>query len=73
MSELGSDIIDRKLGLRTRLSVMLHLRMCDHCSRYINQLRLTSQVLQAIPINTDQDDLRAVLAALQAQHTKQEQ
>lgn len=72
MAELGSDIIDHRLGLRSRLSVMLHLRMCGHCSRYVKQLRLTSQVLQVLPIDTDQDDLRAILAALQLQSSSQE-
>ncbi|PKM28678.1 MAG: anti-sigma factor [Gammaproteobacteria bacterium HGW-Gammaproteobacteria-11] len=70
MSELGSDIIDHQLNWRKRLSVMMHLRMCDHCSRYISQLRLTSDVLRALPIGTDTDDLRAVLAALELQHAQ---
>ncbi|AJE21518.1 hypothetical protein [Azotobacter chroococcum] len=60
MSELGSDIIDRHLGLRTRMAVFMHLRMCWRCRRYIKQLRLTSQVLQQLPLDWEPVDATAI-------------
>lgn len=61
MSELGSDIIDSHLGLRARMAVFMHLRMCPRCRRYIKQLRLTSQVLQRLPPDSEPVDSEAIL------------
>jgi hypothetical protein len=63
MSELGSDIIDRRLGWRTRLAVLMHTRKCDRCQLYIDQLRLTSETLQRLPLDDEQVDSAAILAA----------
>lgn len=62
MAELGSDFIDRRLSRRMRLAVLLHVRKCPHCSRYIKQLQLTSQALQALPFDDEPVDSRAILA-----------
>jgi hypothetical protein len=66
MSELGSDIIDSHLGLRTRMAVFMHLRMCSRCNRYIKQLKLTSQVLQQLPLQDEAVDSQAILKKIQA-------
>jgi hypothetical protein len=66
MSELGSDIIDSHLSFRTRLAVLMHLRMCSRCSKYIKQLELTSQVLQQLPLQNEAVDSQAILNKLQA-------
>lgn len=65
MSELGSDIIESHLGLRTRLAVLMHLRMCSRCKLYIKQLKLTSEVLQRLPLEDDAVDSQAILKKLQ--------
>ncbi|MNC19756.1 hypothetical protein SAMN05216201_11370 [Pseudomonas linyingensis] len=61
MSELGSAIIDDQLHLRTRLAVLAHLSLCSNCRRYIRQLRITSQVLQQMPMDQGPVDATAVL------------
>lgn len=61
MSELGSAIIDGKLRLRTRLAVLTHLSLCSNCRRYVRQLRITSQVLQQLPLDQGSVDAAAVL------------
>ncbi|GCA58199.1 hypothetical protein PSCT_04419 [Pseudomonas sp. SCT] len=66
MSELGSDIIDNHLSVRTRLSVFMHLHMCSRCKRYIKQLELTSQVLQQLPFKNEAVDSQSILNRLQA-------
>ncbi|MDM8351171.1 anti-sigma factor [Pseudomonas sp. sp1636] len=65
MSELGSDIIESHLSLRTRLAVLMHLRMCSRCKLYIKQLRLTSDVLQRLPFQDETVDSQAILKKLQ--------
>ncbi|WP_439886986.1 anti-sigma factor [Pseudomonas sp. MBLB4123] len=63
MTELGSDIIDRRLNWRTRMAVMLHTRRCDRCQLYIEQLRLTSDTLKRLPLDDEPVDSAAILAA----------
>lgn len=65
MSELGSEIIDGHLKLRTRWAVMMHLRMCPRCKMYIKQLKLTSEVLQNMPFNDDATAPQAIIKKLQ--------
>jgi predicted anti-sigma-YlaC factor YlaD len=61
MSELGSKIIDDELTARPRMAVLMHLSMCSRCRRYIKQLRLTSQVLQQLPPDSEPVDSAAIL------------
>jgi len=65
MSELGSEILDGHLRLRTRWAVMIHLRMCPRCKMYIKQLKLTAQVLQRMPLGDDAVDTQRILKKLQ--------
>ena len=67
MSELGSDIIEGDLRLSTRWAVFMHLKMCSRCTLYIKQLKLTSEVLQQLPLNTTAVDSAAILKKLQEQ------
>ncbi len=64
MSELGSDIIDGQLGLRTRLAVFMHMHKCSRCSLYIEQLKVTSEVLQQTSLNGQSVDPQAILDKL---------
>ncbi len=65
MSELGSEIIDRRLSWRTRLSVLLHTRKCLYCGRYLRQLKLTTEALQRLPLDGEPVDTAAILALAQ--------
>ncbi|WP_372874068.1 hypothetical protein [Pseudomonas sp.] len=65
MSELGSDIIEGDLRLSTRWAVFMHLRACPLCKMYVKQLKLTSEVLQQLPLNTTAVDSAAILKKLQ--------
>lgn len=66
MSELGSEIIEGHLGFRTRLAVLMHLRMCSRCTLYIKQLKITSKVLQQLPFTDETVDSQAILKKLHA-------
>lgn len=35
----SDEFMDKSLGLKQRLAVVLHLLICVHCRRYLRQLR----------------------------------
>ncbi len=45
VTEQASALIDGELSLAQRLQMRLHLAMCRHCSRFVNQLRLLRDAL----------------------------
>lgn len=64
MSEMGSIIIDGQVPWRSKMSVMMHLSMCKRCSRYMQQLKLTSEVLQQSRLDADEADIERTLGRL---------
>lgn len=64
MSELSSDIMEGNLSLSTRWAVFMHLRMCSRCTLYLKQIKLTSHVLQKLPLDQQPVDSKAVLKQL---------
>ncbi len=65
----SSEFLDGELGLGQRLSVRMHLAMCQHCRRFIKQMRLSQAVLRKLPPgqNAELDALAAKLAELRRQ------
>ena len=49
MSELVTDYLEQATPLRLRLGMWLHLRQCDACRRYYDQMRKTVQLLADVP------------------------
>lgn len=47
----ASDYIDGRLGWRARLGVWCHLVICDHCRRFVAQLRKVRKFLRNNPEN----------------------
>ena len=45
ITEKANDYLDKDLPFFTRLKVKMHLRICVHCKRYVEQLQLTIQAL----------------------------
>jgi predicted anti-sigma-YlaC factor YlaD len=45
MSELVTDYMERATSLRIRLEMWLHLRRCEACRRYFDQVRRTAMLL----------------------------
>jgi len=64
MSELSSDIMESHLSLKNRWAVFMHLRMCPRCKLYLEQLKLTSEVLQKLPLDKQPVDSAAILKQL---------
>lgn len=63
VTELGSEIIDRRLGFGVRLAVLAHLALCPRCRLYLRQLRLTRDTLRQLPPE-DEPDAAATLEAI---------
>lgn len=47
VTERSSDYLDRRLGLRERLGMALHLMICRACRAYLEQVRATIALLAA--------------------------
>ena len=45
ITENANQYLDRELPFFTRLKVKIHLRMCQHCDRYVKQLQTTIRAL----------------------------
>ena len=50
--ELVTDYLEGSLGRRDRRRFEKHLRACDACSRYIEQMRETLDLLGTVPVDT---------------------
>lgn len=46
VTQHASAYLDGELPVLTRWRVRLHLKMCEHCRRFVEQLRLTEQLLR---------------------------
>lgn len=49
VTERASLYVDRELGLWPRLQFRLHLMMCQHCRRYIEQIEAVVRLLRNRP------------------------
>jgi len=49
VTRVAGDFIERRLKLRQRLMVLVHIAMCKGCRTYIEQFRLTLLALHAVP------------------------
>jgi len=68
----ASDYLDGQLTLRQRFGVQIHLALCDHCRRFIKQLKLVKKVLQAKPEPImDEVQVKSLADRLAAVHREQ--
>ena len=51
LTRLASESLDRRLSLKERILIRLHLGMCVLCRRYCRQLRLIHEALKENPDN----------------------
>lgn len=49
VTKAAGDFIERRLRLRERLEVLLHIAMCKGCRTYFEQFRLTVLSLRSLP------------------------
>ncbi len=55
-SRLVSQSMDRKLLMRERLGLRLHLLMCDACTRFSRQVALLRQAVRQWSTKIENDD-----------------
>jgi len=61
MVELVTDYLEGTLGWRTRRRFARHLRGCDACQRYVDQMRETLSVLGTVPADSLSPEAQATL------------
>ncbi len=49
LTELVTDYLEENLPWRERLRVKVHLWMCRHCQRYVDQMRKVVVLLRRFP------------------------
>ena len=55
-SQVVSQSLDRRLSLRERFGLRLHLMMCDACRQFVAQLRLLTAALKQQSRRDEQDE-----------------
>ncbi len=64
ITELVTDYVEGRMGLRDRLSFQLHLGRCAHCRAYLRQMKRTVRALASLPAQPAQhmpENVRAEL------------
>ncbi|MGH7781564.1 MAG: anti-sigma factor family protein [Candidatus Binataceae bacterium] len=57
LTELATDYLEKDLRWPDRLRVQIHLWMCKHCRRYLNQMRHVIGLLRRLPTEPAPADL----------------
>jgi anti-sigma factor ChrR (cupin superfamily) len=74
ITEHSSDYVDRNLPWWTHINHRLHLMLCQHCRRYLAQMKLTVATLkhtqEATPPTVDEQHVKDIVAYLQKHATK---
>ena len=50
LTEIATEYLERDLPWGERLRVQLHLWMCRHCRRYMDQMRKVIALLRRLPV-----------------------
>jgi len=71
VTEHASDYLDSNMPFMKRMKYRLHLFICDSCSRYLSQLKLTIATLgkieEAIPQPVDDNHVQEIVDKLKKQ------
>lgn len=68
VTELASGYLDRELPLLARAQMRMHLLMCSHCRRYVDQLASAVNLLKTLPHEVPSQDVEEQLVALLRDH-----
>lgn len=49
VTRAAGDFVERRLRLRERLMVLVHIAMCRGCRAYLEQFRMAMQGLRSLP------------------------
>lgn len=56
ITENANKYLEKDLPFFVRLKVKMHLKMCIHCQRYVEQLQTTIQLLGKMKQSANTDD-----------------
>lgn len=66
VSQRATALVEGELGTWERMQIQMHLAMCKGCTAFIAQMRTTRNLIQAVPIESDEmavtDDVDAILS-----------
>jgi hypothetical protein len=75
VTEHASDYLDRNMPLMQRMAFRVHLFICNNCSRYLSQLKLTIATLgkieEAVPQPVDERQVQDIVEKMKQQSTEQ--
>lgn len=55
VSHLVSEAEDRRLGFMERLRLRAHLKVCEGCPHFHNQIQFMRKMMQRHPLRRDED------------------
>ena len=63
ITENANKYLEKDLPFFVRLKVKMHLKMCIHCQRYVQQLQATIELLGRMkqPVNTDDQTVNNIV------------
>ena len=63
ITENANKYLEKDLPFFVRLKVKMHLKMCIHCQRYVQQLQATIELLGRMkqPVNTDDQTVNDIV------------
>jgi anti-sigma factor RsiW len=63
ITDLITDYLEGRLPWMDRLRFQMHVGMCQHCRKYLRQMKLSVAVLGAMPAEPVPDDVMQSLLA----------
>ena len=66
ITENANKYLEKDLPFFVRLKVKMHLKMCIHCQRYVQQLQTTIELLGRMkqPVNIKEETIDDVVTAI---------
>lgn len=73
VTRAAGDFVERRLRVRERLMLLLHIAMCKGCRAYVEQFRLTLLALRAMPGPASEPAPEALMERFREQSRSQTQ
>lgn len=57
----SEELLEGEAGLLRRIQIRMHLRVCEHCTRYIRQLSLMLRAFRRLHPRVDNDKVGEIM------------
>ncbi len=73
ITENANKYLEKDLPFFVRLKVKMHLKMCIHCQRYVQQLQATIDLLARMkqPLNTEDEAVEDIMKIIKNSDKKE--